>query len=233
MVHALNKVSPLFKALKKCDFCFFFQTGLFTEITTAPYILFTYSVNTYQYLKRVTRDQGLDSFLKEFETLRQANRTPYALGFIDWTQRFFVQDLSQLLGPVGSTFMFKEQKYVIHHVSGPCPLTPPETEETVNRPLLAQLTQELEDFPWGKRGLRLLNYLRDKGVLKPEEDVVSGLPVVDLLKACCNTDPPGLTPGRGQQERVQKILRRFKAQGVLIPRAYLASRLCAAVFWKP
>ena len=27
VVHALNKVSPLFKALKKCDFCFFFRRG--------------------------------------------------------------------------------------------------------------------------------------------------------------------------------------------------------------
>ena len=32
-------------------------------------------------------------------------------------------------------------------------------------------------------------------------------------------------PRQGQQERVQKILRHFKAQGVLIPHAYMAS-LC-------
>ena len=114
-------------------------------------------------------------------------------------------------------------------MTGVCPLATTPEPSSSGHPL-DQLAQELEGFPWGKRGLRLLNYLRDKGVLG-EGDVVHGLPVVDLLKKLCTSDPPPgkLTPA--SQDKILKILRRFKAQGVLIPRAYIASRSCSAVFW--
>ena len=70
----------------------------------------------------------------------------------------------------------------------------------------------------------LLNYLRDKGIMKPEEDVISGLPVVDLLKACCNTDPPD----RDNRNECRKFSVTLKPRGSSF--LMLTWPVCAAVF---
>ena len=80
---------------------------MFNEISTAPLILFTYSNNSWQYLKRIAPDPGCSYFLQGFEAVRRggADQT-YPLGLVDWTRRLMVADLRPLLNG-GCTQMFK------------------------------------------------------------------------------------------------------------------------------
>lgn len=209
------------------------KNRLFTEIATSPLVLFTFSSNSWSYLKRTARDQGLEkSFLPAFSQQREK---PFALGFIDWARRFFLTNLHDLLGPTGSTHMFKaDEQYVIHPLGGPClsadsnaPVTAPIHQEDL-------LTQELEGFPWGKRGLRLLRFLRLKGIVNKDQDTIETIPLVDFLKVVVNPEPPFSEEHqqRRKPDKIIKILKGIKAKGVLIPDCYIGNRRCTNVFWK-
>jgi len=103
----------------------------------------------------------------------------------------------------------------------------------------AHLLEELQDFPWGKKAARLLNYLRLKEVIGPDTDHLDGIPLIDVLRYVSTSDPPPSGPGqvarrrRPQQEKILRVLRKLKlVRGLQIPAAYLPNKSAAAVFWK-
>ena len=98
----------------------------------------------------------------------------------------------------------------------------------------AQLLEELQDFPWGKKAVRLLNYLRVKEVIGPDTDQLDGIPLIDVLRYVSTSDPPqAVRRRRPQQENILRVLRKIKlTQGLQIPSAYLLNKTAAAVFWK-
>jgi len=205
------------------------KTNVFSEVITAPLVLFTYSGNSWTYLKRTCRDRGLEAgtFTEAFR--RQQRASAYGLGLVDWSRNFLVVDLLQLLGPQGSCLMWKQEvEYIIHARSETCPNSdsPAPTHSTGEA--------ELEGFPWGKRGQRLLKFLQLKGVVSVSDDVIEGIPLVDFLKVVVCTEPP---PSSGrvqapQQEKILKILKKLKASGIAIPAAYIVNRSCREVFWR-
>lgn len=208
------------------------KTNVFSEVITAPLVLFTYSGNSWTYLKRTCRDRGLEAgtFTEAFR--RQQRASSYGLGLVDWSRNFLVVDLLQLLGPQGSCSMWKQDvEYIIHARSEACPNN--DSPAHINSTSTAG-EEELEGFPWGKRGQRLLKFLRLKGVVSVSDDVIEGIPLVDFLKVVVCTEPPS-SSGRvhaPQQEKILKILKKLKVGGIAIPAAYIVNRSCREVFWR-
>ena len=185
-------------------------------------------------------------FLARFTERRDSIKGQFALGFVDWNRRFMLSCVRELLhGP--STLMFtKDQEFLVHPSQGPCPsLEAPtnnpessssddeESENEEGEDSLTVLKTELVDFPWGKRAVRLLAYLRQKGVVK-NSDILEGVPLVDVLKTLCTQEPPSWAlQGRPkQQERILKLLKRLKTRDhLLVPASYITNRAVAAVFW--
>ena len=94
----------------------------------------------------------------------------------------------------------KDQEFLDHPSQGPCPsLEAPtnnpassssddeDSENNEEEDSLTVLKTELVDFPWGKRAVRLLAYLRQKGVVK-NSDILEGVPLVDVLKTLCTQE---------------------------------------------
>ena len=208
------------------------KNHVYTELLSAPLVLFTYSGHSWNFLKRAVRDRGLgQAFTQAYQQQVRSSPSPYALGLVDWARGFLIGDLLKLLGPGASSLMWKEEReYVIHAAQEPCP----------NRAAVAAAAadtantgeEELAGFPWGPKALRLLKFLRAKGVVGPHDDTVHGLPLVDFLKGVVCCKPPGARPPSQQQEKILKILKKIKAGGVLIPAAYILNKTCSQVFWR-
>ena len=133
--------------------------------------------------------------------------------------------------------------YVIHPLEEACPTAAAAAVvgggESDTTAFQAQLLEELQDFPWGKKAVRLLNYLRLKAVIGPDTDHLDGIPLIDVLRYVSTSDPPPSGPGqvarrrRPQQEKILRVLRKLKlVRGLQIPAAYLPNKSAAAVFWK-
>lgn len=133
--------------------------------------------------------------------------------------------------------------YVIHPIEETCPTTVAvvggEGGQGSDAAFQAHLLEELQDFPWGKKAARLLNYLRLKEVIGPDTDHLDGIPLIDVLRYVSTSDPPPSSPGqvarqrRPQQEKILRVLRKLKlVRGLQIPAAYLPNKSAAAVFWK-
>ena len=133
--------------------------------------------------------------------------------------------------------------YVIHPIEETCPTTVAvvggEGGQGSDAAFQAHLLEELQDFPWGKKAARLLNYLRLKEVIGPDTDHLDGIPLIDVLRYVSTSDPPPSGPGqvarrrRPQQEKILRVLRKLKlVRGLQIPAAYLPNKSAAAVFWK-
>ena len=207
------------------------KNHIYTELLSAPLVLFTYSGNSWNFLKRAARDRGLGhAFTEAYQ--RQARTAAYALGLVDWGRGFLIGDLLTLLGPGASSFMWKQEggEYIIHATQDPCPLS---SRSSSAPPTPTTGEEELEGFPWGPKAVRLLKYLRSKGVVAPDDDTVHGLPLVDFLKGVVCSEPPGGRPPTQQQEKILKILKKIKAGGTLIPAAYIVNKPCSQVFWRP
>ena len=208
------------------------KNHVYTELLSAPTTLYTYSGNSWNFLKRAVRDKGLgNTFTEAYQQQVRSSASPYKLGLVDWARGFLVGDLLTLLGPGASSLMWKQEggEYIIHAVQDTCPSSNPTATAT---PPTTTGEAELEGFPWGLKAVRLLKYLRAKGVVAPEDDTVHGLPLVDFLKGVVCSEPPGGRPPSQQQEKILKILRKIKAGGVLIPAAYIINKPCSQVFWR-
>ena len=208
------------------------KNHVYSELLSAPLVLFTYSGNSWNFLKRAVRDRGLgNTFTKAYQQQQQehSSASPYALGLVDWARGFLVGDLLTLLGPRASSLMWKQEcEYIIHASKDACPNQVGSSTASTT----ATGEEELKGFPWGPKAVRLLKYLRAKGVVAPNDDVVHGLPLVDFLKGVVCSEPPGRRPPTQQQEKILKILKKIKAGGTLIPAAYILNKPCSQVFWR-
>jgi len=208
------------------------KNHVYTELLSAPLVLFTYSGHSWNFLKRAVRDRGLGhAFTQAYQQQVRSSPSPYALGLVDWARGFLIGDLLKLLGPGASSLMWKEEReYIIHAAQEPCPNQAVVAAAAVDTANTGE--EELAGFPWGPKALRLLKFLRAKGVVGPHDDTVHGLPLVDFLKGVVCCKPPGARPPSQQQEKILKILKKIKAGGVLIPAAYILNKTCSQVFWR-
>ena len=221
---------------------------MFTEITQSPSVLFTYTNNTYQYLKRVAREQDLDPFLKLFVKRRDSPCGAWHLGYVDWRRRYFIISVQDLLFAKSGHMFTASEEYLVHPRSAPCPSQQKEkgVEEEVEdgseeeeeegkggagSEELDTLREEIADFPWGKRGQRVLSFLRAKGFVSTGE--IKGIPLVDILRCIVTAEPPPSPtrkPSR-QQVRIFKLLKQLKSKGLIIPSSYITNKSLVNLYW--
>lgn len=156
---------------------------------------------------------------------------------MNWSSGYLIDNLHLLWS--GTSHMFTEDAtFSVHLSSEPCGLSLPEQEESnpdlVEDKPLDLLTEDLSSFPWGKRGLRLLSYLRAKKILDERSDTLENIPIIDILRAVSTPTPPSVTGANQstQSQHIKRILRKLKLkQKLRIPASYIGNKEIRKIFW--
>ena len=123
-----------------------------------------------------------------------------------------LMDIAKLFTDREGTMFSSSDKFIIHRSDELCS----EHASAGKESDVGEIEELLEGFKWRERGLRLYRCL-----MKQIEDPPEAYLMVDLLRFCSTPQSKFSSNGEANDKKMINILKKYKAQGLRLPQAYL------------